>query len=154
MKKFKFKDGSVITASTVEEAKAKHKVMAAGYSSDWNKEKDVLNKNGFKIKVNKHNGHIYVEKRMPGHKDIFANIYKTQKGKFEVVCYVEDTSNSVTDCVYESDLREISCTKKTLKDAFVTVNTYFKLVERCVNLHKKYEEDMKELNNEAYNLNK
>jgi len=29
MKKFKFKDGSIITASTVEEAKQKHKVMAA-----------------------------------------------------------------------------------------------------------------------------
>jgi len=29
MKKFKFKDGSIITASTVEEARAKHKVMAA-----------------------------------------------------------------------------------------------------------------------------
>jgi len=29
MKKFKFKDGLVITASTVEEAKSKHKVMAS-----------------------------------------------------------------------------------------------------------------------------
>lgn len=28
MKKFKFKDGSIVTASTVEEAKAKHNVMA------------------------------------------------------------------------------------------------------------------------------
>lgn len=29
MKKFKFKDGSIITASTVEEAKAKHRVIAS-----------------------------------------------------------------------------------------------------------------------------
>ena len=37
MKKFKFKDGSIITASTVEEAKVKHKVMAVKLSNEAKK---------------------------------------------------------------------------------------------------------------------
>lgn len=44
MKKFKFKDGSVITASTVEEAKAKHKVMAV----EGNPYRNILKELGFK----------------------------------------------------------------------------------------------------------
>lgn len=50
MKKFKFKDGSIITASTVEEAKATHKAMAGGQYEDIKARESILKELGFKKK--------------------------------------------------------------------------------------------------------
>lgn len=47
MKKFKFKDGLVITASCAEEAKAKHKVMASEQNEYTKEELKILNKYNF-----------------------------------------------------------------------------------------------------------
>lgn len=47
MKRFKFKDGLVITASTVEEAKQKHKVMATKLDDEKDKKaSDLVRKLG------------------------------------------------------------------------------------------------------------
>lgn len=78
MKKFKFKDGQVITAGSVEEAKAKHKVVAD--NKNWKLSKDsqnILIKNGFDINYEKDGAYVTCGKETFVHinKYLFSDLY-------------------------------------------------------------------------------
>ena len=111
-----------------------------------------LTNNGFKIKERKYDEGVYAEQRMPGHKSIYALIYKTKRGTFLADCYVDDVADSVTDCVYESGLREVEIKRKTIQEAIKATRVYFKLVNKMIALHQKFEAEKKAIEKEAWNL--
>lgn len=155
MKQYTFKDGFKCVASTVEDAKAKHKVMADSYFSKLSdKEKSVLIKNGFKINDD-YGDSEYAIKRLPNPKNkcIYASINKTtKKGNFEITCYVASydvNKDEDTKVVYDSFLRQITFSTNTIKEALSKINKYFKLIEEYINLNKNYKKRIKEINDEA-----
>jgi hypothetical protein len=104
MKQFKFKDGSIITASTVDEAKQKHKVVAAKKNPQMKIIVDKLKELGLTIRKNS-NGHLYARS-----KSYFKDSYYDEKnGLWVEITDFEDGSYEYDMEICRYDVVGVNC---------------------------------------------